>query len=571
MMSRRFLLVAFALGAPELIVSFQIPILSTTITSSTKSQVLETTNDKYFQEASERIARMRHNNEVFNALFVSVPERPDPTPYEALADLPQDFPPGCLLRMGPMGATELEGFLDGDGMIHCITFPLNGRGGTYSSTYVETEGRKLEQAFVPTTYMGSLGAAPRGYPLLTTLIRNMFAFRTLKAQKDTCNTAIAEHGGRLLALMEQCPPSEIQVRRDGTVRTIESGSRLGGAVPMTDPLTGGALSAHGRTCPNTQERIHVTYNSSKRPFIRIDTFEPGGWRLRESVGVDLAAPVMVHDCAITPYHVILFDFPLTVRPIRMLWNKFPVEYEPGYGARIGLVPRNGRSGDDHPIWFDCEPGVILHSVNAHETQDGKVVVHGLRSEPKQSCSFLSQYATTFLHEWTLDLESGSCEEKCLNPHALVDFPVINDSFHGLKADSVYCASVMSVGGPLKVNTQPQQGILLDGIKKLTLTDNENAQKGDVVGQYILPEDWYSVSEPTVVPKTNKSGEYVLLLATYVPNGTSWQSRDDLKALKSQILLLDGDRLEMGTVWAANLPYHIPYGLHSLFVEWDMLP
>jgi carotenoid cleavage dioxygenase len=251
----------------------------------------------------------------------------------------------------------------------------------------------------------------------------------------------------------------------------------------------------------------------------------------------------------------------------MLWNKFPVEYEPDYGARIGLVPRKGRRDT---IWFDCEPGVILHSVNAYETQDGKVVVHGLRSEPKQSSSFLSQYATTFLHEWTLDLESGSCEEKCLNPHALVEFPVINDSFHGLQVDSVYCASVGSIGGPLKVNTQPEQGILLDGIKKLALTDNENVQKGDVVGQYILPEDWHSVSEPTVVPKTNKSGEYVLLLATYVPKGTSWQSQDDLKALKSQILLLDGDRLEMGPVWTADLPYHVPYGLHSSFVKWGTL-
>jgi carotenoid cleavage dioxygenase-like enzyme len=177
---------------------------------------------------------------------------------------------------------------------------------------------------------------------------------------------------------------------------------------------------------------------------------------------------------------------------------------------------------------------------------------------------------SFLHEWTLDLKRGSCEESCLNPHAIVEFPVINDSFHGLCVDSVYCASMSSVGGPLKVNTQPQQGILLDGVKKLALTDNENVQKGDVVGQYVLPQDWHSVSEPTVVPKKDKSGEYVLLLATCVPKGTSWQSHEDLKALKSQILLLDGDRLEMGPVWTADLPYHVPYGLHSSFVKWDTL-
>jgi carotenoid cleavage dioxygenase len=561
------LLISLAWGAPKLIISFQIPILSTIISGPAKLECPKKQNEKSFQEASERDALARHDNEIFNALFISVPERPDPVPYMALADLPLDFPPGCLLRMGPMGATESEGFLDGDGMIHCMTFPANGGDGTYSSTYVETKGRKLEQEFLPKKYAGSLGAAPDGYPLLTAMIKNMLSFQTLQAQKDTCNTAIAQHGGRLLALMEQCPPSEIQVLRDGRVRTIESCSRLDGAIPTTDPLTGGALSAHGRTCPITQERIHVTYNSSRRPFVRIDTFEPNGWNLRKSIGVDTAAPVMVHDCAITQNYVVLFDFPLTVRPIRLLWNSFPVEYEPKHGARIGLMPRYG---SEDILWFDCEPGVVLHSVNAHEEKDGTVVVHGLRSEPKQSGSFLEQYAPNFLHEWTLDLESGTCKETCLNPRALVEFPVINDSFHGMPVDSVYCVSVSAIGGPLKVNKQPQQGILLDGLKKLALTDKDDTQKGDVVGEFVLPEDWYSVSEPTVIPKKDKSGEYVLLVATHVPNGTLWQNKDDLEALKSQILLLDGDRLDMGPIWTADLPYHVPYGLHSSFVQWETM-
>lgn len=70
--------------------------------------------------------------------------------------------------------------------------------------------------------------------------------------------------------------------------------------------------------------------------------------------------------------------------------------------------------------------------------------------------------------------------------------------------TVYCASVSAIGGPLKVNKQPQQGILLDGLKKLALTDKDDTQKGDVVGEFVLPEDWYSVSEPTVVPKKEKS-------------------------------------------------------------------
>lgn len=573
----RLLLSALSLSIQSSSTAFQLPFLSssTTLTAPPKAPLSTGTTknkaeNKRLQEESEKEARSRHDNDIFNALFVSVPERPNPVPYKALGNLPSDFPPGCLLRLGPNGALENEGFLDGDGMIHCMTFPLSGKQGTYSATYVDTKGRKIEkQSKSDKRYRGSLGAAPYGYPLLKTLVRNMLEFKTIQAQKDTCNTAIAEHGGRVLALMEQCPPSEIEVLLDGSIRTKESASRLDGAIPSNDPITGGALSAHGRTCPITKDRIHVSYGSSSKPYVRVDTFSPGNWNLRESIGVETAAPVMVHDCAITPSFVVVFDFPLTVRPIRLLKNRFPVEYEPSYGARIGLVPRNG-SGDD-TIWFECDPGVILHAVNAYE-KDGKVIVHALRSEPKTTGSFLSQYATSFLHEWTLDLSTGKCTEECLNPNSIVEFPVIDSKFHGLEeAPAVYCAAVSTVGGPLLVNRAPAQGILLDGVSKLALRDQEDVKKGDAIGRYVLPEDWYSVSEPTLVPKKGTtSGEYVLMIATNAPKGTSWQSKEDIAKLKSQVLLLDGDRLEDGPVWSAELPYHVPYGLHSCFVDWETM-
>lgn len=570
---RLLLAVLLAWGAPSATVSFQLPFLSSSTLTAPKAPRSTTTNkkaeDKRLHDESERQARARHDNDIFNALFVSVLERPDPVPYKAQGNLPSDFPPGCLLRLGPNGALESEGFLDGDGMIHCMTFPPSGEG-TYSATYVDTKGRQIEkESGSDKRYQGSLGAAPKGYPLLQTLVRNMLAFRTIQAQKDTCNTAIAEHGGRVLALMEQCPPSEIEIQKDGSIRTKESATRLDGAIPNSDPLTGGALSAHGRTCPITKDRIHVSYGSVTKPYVRVDTFAPGNWNLRESIGIDTAAPVMVHDCAITPNYVVVFDFPLTVRPLRLLWNRFPVEYEPEYGARIGLVPRNG-SGDD-TIWFECDPGVILHAVNAFE-KDGKVTVHALRSEPSTTGSFLSQYATSFLHEWTLDLSTGECTEECLNPNSIVEFPVIDSRCHGSEqASAVFCAAVSTVGGPLLVNKAPGQGILLDGVSKLALVDQNGMKKGDVVGRYVLPEDWYAVSEPTLVPKKGKaSGEYVLMIATNAAKGTSWQSEQDMAALKSQVLLLDGDRLEAGPVWSCDLPHHVPYGLHSCFVEWDTL-
>ena len=41
-------------------------------------------------------------------------------------------------------------------------------------------------------------------------------------------------------------------------------------------------------------------------------------------------------------------------------------------------------------------------------------------------------------------------------------------------------------------------------------------------------------------------------------------------LTSHLLVLDGDRLSEGPVWAAETPQSINYGLHSEFIPWDLL-
>jgi carotenoid cleavage dioxygenase-like enzyme len=451
------------------------------------------------QRDAELNARANTNVRTWNALFLSVPERPTPIMCSPKDDhvgdewmsllhgnnnqLPSDFPPGSLLRLGPNGGPPEDGFLDGDGMVHCITFPPHREdaiGGSripnhmYSSTYITTQGRKLEKEWNQ-QFKGSLGSAPRGLPLVANLIRNIFTFRTLIGQKDTANTALAEHNGRVLALMEQSRPTEISIDKSGRMQTIESMTSLDGAIPFNDPLTGGSLSAHGRTCPDSGDRIHVSYTASAPPYVRVDTFgsdfpssssneeitranESRGWNLKHSVPVDLpnGVPAMVHDSAITENFVIVLDFPLTIRPARMLADRFPVEYEPQNGARIGLVPRNNANqnsidGTATPRWFDCQPGVVLHSINAYEMKDAKkVVLHALRSEPRGDESFIQAYAATFLHEWILDLSTGIVSERCLNPSTLVDFPVMDNTKVGKVSDAVYCIAVSAICNGLKV-------------------------------------------------------------------------------------------------------------------------
>ena len=65
--------------------------------------------------------------------------------------LPADLPRGAVLKNGPNPqpeyATEQGGWLDGDGMIHCVCLPPDEVGEPkYSRSWVRTSGFEKEQA-----------------------------------------------------------------------------------------------------------------------------------------------------------------------------------------------------------------------------------------------------------------------------------------------------------------------------------------------------------------------------------------------------------------------------------------
>lgn len=539
------------------------------------------------QQRAEETAWKRHDNFAMNALLVNVPEHPEPTPcIVSQGPLPKDLPAGCLMRIGPNGATKDEGWLDGDGLIQCVVIPPPDQASScppiFSSTYVKTRGRNLEQQFSSGVegkrFRGTLGVVPNGFPMLQNLIKNGLDFQTTVVQKDTCNTALAVSGDRVLALMEQGPPSEIQVSKEGRLRTIANMCRLDGAV-VDAPINGGSMSAHGRTDPKTGERVHVSYSIVTKPFVRVDTFAEN-WELISSFGVDVPAPVMIHDCAITDQYVVLLDFPLTVRLSRFLRGAFPVEYEPTNGARIGLVKRRqsstgrGTMNDSPPLWFNVDAGVVLHVANAFERSDGKVVVHGFKSLPKSESSYILEYTPSYLHQWILDPVTGNViEDRCLNANELAEFPTIEDRFVGSDLECIYGLRVTSIGGLISEFKAPQTGILLNSVVKFST--HEGTSAGEVVSRYDSEPGWHFCSEPTVVTKTSRNGHYVLLYATFVPEKGARNKKYDEMArdgasLRSRLLVLDGDDISSGPVSTIDLPYHMNYGLHSLYLLWDKL-
>ena len=128
---------------------------------------------------------------------------------------------------------------------------------------------------------------------------------------------------------------------------------------------------------------------------------------------------------------------------------------------------------------------------------------------------------------------------------------------------------------MEVYAQPSEGLTFNSLVKFASIDGEDYDKGDVIGRFQLPERWFAVAEPTVVPKkgnenNNEEGEYILWIATHVPEGVKWQdvANDyDGSSMQSKVFILDGDNVDAGPVYSATLPFHVPYGLHSGFIDW----
>jgi hypothetical protein len=126
---------------------------------------------------------------------------------------------------------------------------------------------------------------------------------------------------------------------------------------------------------------------------------------------------------------------------------------------------------------------------------------------------------------------------------------------------------------------PQEGITFDGCVKLALEDDlvNNIKKGDVLGKYTLPDTWHAVTEPTVIDKTDSNGNstYVIMGITQIIDRTPLSidkvTIDQFEQRQSKLIIVDGDDLNNPIpVYAINLPRPLPYGLHSLYVEWDKL-
>ncbi len=434
-------------------------------------------------------------------------------------ELPKELE-GMFLRNGPNPQFKpigLHHWLDGDGMLHCVEIS-NGKA-SYRNRYIRTDGFKVEQTQGKAIWPGLLNL-----PRFDTPYGLMM--------KNTANTSCVFHAGKLLALWEAGAPYEIRLPDLETV----------GVYTFNDKIAS-TFTAHPKVDPVTGEMIVFGFAPIAPPYLEYSVVSKEG-ELKRTVPIDIPAPVMMHDFAITEHYTIFLDMPLTFKPMRIMQGQLPIKFEPQNPSRIGILPRNG---DNRTIrWFKVSACMLYHVGNAWEEGDELVL---LATRAPDTYLFIPQEdkgeggETEFedfrLYRYRINLATGVVKEEALD-NVATEFPRINDDFTGRKTRYMYASQQATYMRPR---------LLLDGLIKYDLETGSSQLHEFGRGRF--------GGDSAFAPRPGAAAEDDGWLLTMV-----W----DAVAKQSELLIIDAQNFTSEPVARILMPQRVPYGFHATWIS-----
>jgi carotenoid cleavage dioxygenase len=431
-----------------------------------------------------------------------------------IGEIPRDLF-GAYFRNGPNPALPPQGlhhWFDGDGMIHGVWFE-NGRA-RYANRYVGTADFVAERE----------GAAPM--PGIFSPAQTRAARTTV--YKDTANTDLVLHDGRLLALWYV---SGRPVAVDASTLETLGEESFGGELPKN-------VSAHSKVDPATGELVFFDYELYE-PRMSFGTVSKDR-RLTHFQEIELPGPRLPHDMGMTENYVILHDLPVvfTDAALRNRMWQIHVADQP---TRFGVAPRRG--GD--PKWFEFPTSYIYHVINAWEEGEEvvmaacKMVPNGFSPDPATygpyaaMTTVLALRARPFL--WRMNLRTGEGREEQLDDR-LSEFPVVNLTTLGRKSRFSY---------HVVMDDHVEQRF--SGLLKYVLST------GDAIA-HEFPKGVFG-SEPAFAPREGAASEDDGYVITFVTDAASG---------RSEALIIDARNFSKPPLARVLLPQRVPAGFHGVW-------
>ncbi|GAA1873970.1 carotenoid oxygenase family protein [Pseudonocardia ailaonensis] len=340
------------------------------------------------------------------------------------------------------------------------------------------------------------------------------------------NTHVIEHGGKIMALVENGFPYVVTPELE-TVGADDFGGRLTTA-----------MTAHPKADPDTGD-LHFFGYGALPPYLTYHRVSAAG-ELVTSAEVPVAGPTMMHDFAVTARHAVFLDLPM-VFDLSRVGRALPYAYDESYGARLGVMPLD-RPGEVR--WFDVDPCYVFHVGNAFEDPAGNIVLdvarysggditslwHSIGPAPAASAA---STGTATLHRWTIDPAAGTVGQAQLSEQGL-EFPTVDDARAG--RDNRFLYAVADGGG---------RGAILRHDAATGALDAHELGSEVVAGE--------AVFVPSDAPDRGEADGWLLSITT---------TRDG-KA--SELLVLDATDIAGEPVARVTLPRGVPAGFHGSWI------
>ncbi len=408
---------------------------------------------------------------------------------EVIGEIPESLR-GNFMRNGP---NPIEGdpghWFFGNGMLHTVRLE-DGKATSYRNRYVKTPAYLGEDR----PMVGPDGQMDR--------------------TATTANTHIVEHAGRMLALTESSFPMEVTRDLD-TVGPVDF-----------DGVLKTSFTAHPKFCHKTGEMFAFGY-SFLPPFLTYHRVDAKGKMVQSEV-IEVPGSTMMHDFAVTENHVLFLDLPLVFKMEEAMAGNMPYIWDDSYGARLGVLPRNGGNADIN--WIEIEPCYVVHTLNAFE-KDGQIILDAARYDEFPDVSFNS--SPGLMTRWAIDTASNTVKEETLDDRNC-DFPRLDPRLEGQHNRFGY--STEFAIGP---------GLDMTRLIKYDL----DARKTEIhdFGAGVAP------GEGVFAPAAPDSGEdegFILVM-----------THDDNRE-QSELQILDAQNFGGDPVGRVQIPQRVPVGFHG---------
>ncbi|MBB2204581.1 8'-apo-carotenoid 13,14-cleaving dioxygenase [Gluconacetobacter takamatsuzukensis] len=458
--------------------------------------------------AHNRKRMPRHANPFLTGIHAPMTEERTLTELPVTGTIPAGLN-GRYLRIGPNPIAPDPAsyhWFTGDGMVHGLAI-ADGRALWYRNRWIRSNAVARARGVVP---------APGP--------RHVF---------DTVNTNVVDIGGRTFALVEAGSyPVELGETLDDQRYNPFDGSLKG------------SFSAHPHRDPKTGEQHAICYEGRDPGTIRHVVVDAAGRVIREEPVAVKHGP-MIHDCALTDRFVIILDLPVTFSMKALVaGHGFPYRWNPAHPARVGLLPRHG--GQDDIIWCPVAPGYAFHVANAHDADDGSVILD------------LCVYDTMFgdgaqgpdarsrgLERWTIDPAGRMVAIRTLDA-APQEFPRPDERFFGRPSRHVWSLALPADPANRFIGATALYAHDLVTGERQVHDFGPNRHPGEFV----------------FVPETPDS-----------PEGHGWLIGFviDMASETTDLVILDARRFSEPPVAGIRLPHRVPPGFHGNWIAGGSTP